>query len=540
MMLEMDCQDRQDSVQEVACDEMTRSLMVRIGCSPEAALLCGRAVAAQANGDVCLGPLTESETNALKGMPGIECVTTEETEIGKPFVLSGRLLYTRRNWQYERHVGRRVGKMASTVAGPPVEVPNDGPFAEMEARQRAGVEMMCNHQFALLTGGPGTGKTFAIARAVKLIRDQGREVRLGLAAPTGKAAARVKEAMVKEAELLGLGEIPNATTLHSLLEPNHDLVSFRRNRRNPLPLDWLIVDEASMIDLPLMSKLLDALPDDCRLTLVGDANQLASVEPGRVFGDLCRMPGLPKCELNVSRRFPQGGEIDILATAVNEGRGEDALKLLENPDNELLNYEVISEKLAFQPEAWGGFLDVVSQHLTDFARQDTEAGALEKLNGCRILCAMRHGPYGVDCLNQFVKSKLGNKAPVPMMIVKNNHDLGVNNGDVGVVMPGDDSLYVLNEDKTIRRIPLALLPDREMAFASTIHKAQGSEYQNVIIVLPPTPRLSEAQTLNPLLTREILYTAITRTKNKIFLFAGDTSVLACCNHAIRRQTGLGQ
>ncbi|MBR4673114.1 MAG: exodeoxyribonuclease V subunit alpha [Victivallales bacterium] len=538
MMLEMDSHDEQNSLQGEACDEMARSLMVRMGCSPEAAQLCGRAVAAQANGDVCLGPLTQDEINALKGMPGIECVAMEETEIEKPFVLSGKMLYTRRNWQYEQNVGRRVKEMADAEAGNPMEVPYDGPFAGMEARQREGVEKMCNHRFALLTGGPGTGKTFTIARAVKLIREQGGDVRLWLAAPTGKAAARVKEAMVKEAEQLGLGDIPNATTIHALLEPNSDLVTFRRNRRNPLPLDWLIVDEASMIDLPLMSKLLDALPEGCRLTLVGDANQLASVEPGRVFGDLCRMSGLPKCVLNVSRRFPQGGEIDNLATTVNEGYGQKALEMLKNPENRLLHYEAIHEKNAFQPELWGGFLEVVKRHLEDFARQDTVRGALEKLNDCRVLCAMRHGPYGVDRLNQFIKSKLGDKTPVPMMIVKNNRALGVNNGDVGVVMPRDDSFNLLNEDKTIRRIPLALLPDREVAFASTIHKAQGSEYEDVVIVLPPTPFLPDTQNLNPLLTREILYTAITRTKNKVFLFGGDSSVIACCEHAIQRRTGL--
>jgi exodeoxyribonuclease V alpha subunit len=141
----------------------------------------------------------------------------------------------------------------------------------------------------------------------------------------------------------------------------------------------------------------------------------------------------------------------------------------------------------------------------------------------------------VEHLNRVIQKLLGEKAPVPMMIVKNNHSLGVNNGDVGVVMPNDDTLYLLNEDKTVRRIPLALLPDREMAFASTIHKAQGSEYDDVIIVMPPT---AEAEKSNPLLTREILYTAITRTKKQVFLYSDDASIKTCCQNCIKRQTGL--
>ena len=516
-------------------DAMTADLMRRMGCSKKVAEFCGKAVFLQnSRGDVCVPVDDNALAEELKAAPGIVCLEDGDEVANAPFVFYGGSLYTRRNWQYERNIRNRIRTMAGAAVAETITVPDDGPFAKMEANQRQGVEIMCNHRFALLTGGPGTGKTFTIARAVKLIQDQGGTLRLGLAAPTGKAAARVKESMVKEAEALGLEAIPNATTLHSLLEPNYDLVSFKHNRENPLPLDWLIVDEASMIDLALMSKLLDALPDGCRLTLVGDAHQLASVEPGRVFGDLCQMDGLPICRLDVSRRFPQGGEIDTLAQAVNEGQGENALEMLRKA-NELLHYEVILGKTAFQPEKWGSFVETVKSHFAEFAAQRTPEGALEKLNDCRVLCALRHGPYGVEHLNRVIQKLLGEKAPVPMMIVKNNHSLGVNNGDVGVVMPNDDTLYLLNEDKTVRRIPLALLPDREMAFASTIHKAQGSEYDDVIIVMPST---AEAEKSNPLLTREILYTAITRTKKQVFLYSDDASIKTCCQNCIKRQTGL--
>ena len=518
-----------------------------MGCTAKVAELCGRVVGAQVDGHVCLGPLDEAQCAALRDAPqAIACIApgdaAEGTAAGRrPFVLYGKLLYTWRAWKYEQLVLTQIRRMAATRVDKKIAVPEDGIFAQMEKCQRDGVAMMCNHRFSLLTGGPGTGKTFTIARAVKLIQEQ-EDVRLGLAAPTGKAAARMKEAMEAEAQKLGLqGRIPNASTLHTLLKPNYDLVTFKHNRQNPLSLDWLIVDEASMIDLPMMAKLLDALPSGCRLTLVGDDNQLASVEPGRVFGDLCRMEGLPKCELNISRRFPHGGEIDSLAKAVNAGKAETALAMLKAEANSLLHYVSIE---GANPEHWAKILlPVLQDRFAAFASQTTAKEALDKLNDCRILCAMRNGPYGINRLNRFVQETLekangGRPVPVPMMITANNSSLGVNNGDVGVVMPGQQSLHLKREDGSTREISLALLPDLETAFASTIHKAQGSEYGDVVIVLPPTPKMPDSTVDNPLLTREILYTAITRTKGQVFVFAGDPSIRTCCERNIQRQTGL--
>ena len=532
-------QIRYDGENEIVCDEMTKSLMLRMGCSDEAAELCGLAVGTQANGNVCLGPLDEKSCAVLKEAPAVTCFSDGDDAfvVNTPFILNDSLLYSRRNWIYEQTIKKRVIDLSADKIGDSVAVPNDGAFESLNECQREAVEMMCSNRFSILTGGPGTGKTFTIARAVKLSLEK-ETLRLGLAAPTGKAAARVKESMTNVANNIGLNEIPPATTIHSLLESNYDLVTFKHNKENPLPLDWLIVDEASMIDLPMMAKLLDALKPDCRLTLVGDANQLASVEPGRVFGDLCRMDCIAKCELNESRRFPAGGEIERLAAAVNEKRPQDALAILKQESNELIIYNELHEQNADYPEKWGTFAKVVREHFHDFSIQTTTEEALKRLNDCRILCAMRHGPYGVKRLNAFMCKVLGDKSPIPMMITENDHSLGVNNGDVGVVMPKDNCLSILLEDGTLRRIPLPLLPSLEMAFASTIHKAQGSEYKDVVIVLPPNPKLHDSQQENPLLTREILYTAITRTKEKVFLYGSDASVEQCCNNAICRQTGL--
>ena len=536
------------SCQEPVCDEMTKDLMLRMGCSEEVARLCGLAVGTQNLGNVCLGPLSDADCKALKATSAVACHAPGESEIEPtPFILSGNFLYTRRNWLYEQTVRNRVLKMSKVELGNEIVVPDDGVFAQLKVRQRQAVEMMCSKQFSLLTGGPGTGKTYTIARAVKLIREKG-EIHLGLVAPTGKAAARVKESMVKEAEALGLNVIPTASTIHKLLEPNYDLVTFKHNKNNLLPLNWLIVDEASMIDLPMMAKLLDALPDDCRLTLVGDANQLASVEAGHVFGDLCNMKDVAKCELNVSQRFSQDGEIFTLASAVNNNCPQEALKILHSP-SDTLHYYQLKVQDAFKPQNWTKFFAAVKEHFKEFSRQTTAEDAIKRINDCRILCAMRKGPYGVNFLNKVVLKLLEEKTsaqphvktPVPMMITKNDKMLGVNNGDVGVVMPKDDYLSLPTDDgQTIRRIPLDLLPDLEMAFASSIHKSQGSEYENVVIVLPPNPISPESQQLNPLLTREILYTAITRTKKGVFLFGSDASIEACCSHAICRQTGLAK
>ena len=522
---------------QLVCDEMTRDLVLRMGCSDAAAQLCGLAVGTQASGSVCLGPLDEKDCETLRAYPDI--ISDGGASIA-PFILSGNLLYTRRNWLYEQTVRTQVEEMSVQTLDINVEVPSDGIFQNMEQRQREAIEMMCRRRFSLLTGGPGTGKTYTIARAVLLSQQTDGNLRLGLAAPTGKAAARVKEAMDKEANILGLSDMPPATTIHSLLQPNYDLVTFKYNKANPLPLDWLIVDEASMIDLPLMAKLLDALPPGCRLTLVGDAHQLASVEPGRVFGDLCRMPGIPKCELNVSRRFPQGGEIERLATAVNTGDCETVLSMLKKSSNELLHYTSLADFSPDKPKGWGDFTAVIKEHFKSFVNAESPEQALAALNDCRILCAMRHGMYGMTRLNAFVKSLLGDDAPIPMMIIKNDHSLGVNNGDVGVVIPKlkDESLHLPTTDGNIHSIPLALLPKTEMAFASTIHKAQGSEYKDVVIVLPPISQMYDTKLDNPLLTREILYTAITRTKKAVFLYGGDDSIRTCCTHAVKRQTGL--
>ncbi len=442
-----------------------------------------------------------------------------------PFVVSGDLLYTRRNWQYERNVAERIGRMAGNVLASDVTLPDDEFYSLLRNEQRDAVLAMCKSQFSILTGGPGTGKTHTIARSVKYLQDTNPDLRLALAAPTGKAAARLTESMAKA----GVTAAP-ATTIHALLGARYDLVSFHHGRENPLSVDWLIVDEASMIGMPLMSKLLDALPAGCRLTLVGDVDQLASVERGHVFGDLCRMTGVSISRLRESTRFPPDGDIARIAAAVNGNNPAEAMAIL-GAGRDVVSYVDLSGAPAAAPAAWPGFVDMCRGRFAAFAASKDPEIALDRLNGFRILCALRHGPYGAERLNEFVRKLLGRGCPVPMMITQNDRLQDVANGDVGVVMPDDpQSLYLPMAGGT-RSIRLELLPAMELAFATTIHKSQGSEFDDVAIVLPPDGD-------SPLLTREILYTGITRTKGSVRLYAGEASIVACCQKTVERVTGL--
>ena len=507
--------------------DAVKDLVLRMtGGNAAVAEICSSTVAGVEEGSVCRR-VDEEEAKLLSAEPSVACFVDAPSgaECAEtPFVVCGDLLYTRRNWLYERNVATRIATMAANVSGGDVELPADEFYARLREEQREAVVAMCRAQFTILTGGPGTGKTHTIARAVRYLQEANPGLRLALAAPTGKAAARMTESMSKA----GIVSAP-ATTIHSLLGSRHDLVSFHHGRENPLAADWLIVDEASMIDLPLMSKLLDALPEDCKLTLVGDMDQLASVERGRVFGDLCRMPGVSISRLRESTRFPPDGEIARIADAVNGNRPDEVMSILRTGGG-IVNY-VSLDTAAASPGAWPGFLELCREKFARFAASADAQSALERLNDFRVLCALRHGPYGVERLNECIKARLGKGCPIPMMITQNDRLQAVSNGDVGVVMPDDPkSLHLPGEGKP-RAVRLELLPSTELAFATTIHKSQGSEFDDVAIVLPPDGE-------SPLLTREILYTGITRTKGTVHIYAGDASVKACCLRSVERVTGL--
>lgn len=496
------------------------------------ARLCSETVGDLDEGHVCRRVSKEErkELSSLdKLVKDLSNNQADDTQ-GSIFILNGDLLYTRRNWLYECQVKASISKMNSSANDAEITLPDNDFYNKLRQDQRDAVISMCKRRFTILTGGPGTGKTHTIARAVSFLKESNPDIRLGLAAPTGKAAARMMESMQKALGDEAMKDVPVATTLHSLLRPNYDLVTFKHNHDNPVAFDWLIIDEASMIGLPMMAKLLDALPETCRLTLVGDVDQLASVERGHILGDLCQAYPESICRLTESARFPKDGAIARLANAINEGRSDDAISVLGEGTDEV-SYIDIAGKPEFNPEEWCNFSDIIKDGLGNgFAKSKTPEDALNHLNDFRLLCAFRNGPYGVGRLNDFVKNLLGHKTPIPYMITQNDQYLNVSNGDVGVVMANEPNLLYLASGSGTRNIRLELLPSIEMAFASTIHKSQGSEFTDVAIVLPPSGD-------NPLLTREILYTGITRTKKKVFLYAGEESIRHCCEFKVERISG---
>ena len=511
--------------------EMVKDLVLRMSCGrTDVATLCAQTVEDVEDGSVC-SRVTAAESEILLSAPEIVSSVAEGTDpdaVKTPFVLSGDLLYSRRNWFYETVV-RGYVEALSVSSADAVRVPDESFYAQCRfsprQEQKDAIAVMCREQFSILTGGPGTGKTFTIAQAVKFVRSGFAGLRLGLAAPTGKAAMRMKESIEKE-----MDNVPEATTLHTLLGSNYDLVTFKHNRINPLPLDWLIVDEASMIGLPMMAKLIEALPETCRLTLVGDVDQLASVERGHVLGDLCRMKKVRLCRLSQSTRFPPDGGIAKLAKAVNENRPQDALEILklEKPP---VSYADLSQSQPFSPQGWPGFLPMIKEGFAAFSASRSAEEALAHLNDFRILCALRQGPFGVEEMNRFVQSVLGRSCPQPVMITQNDRTQDVANGDVGVILPDDPKWMHLPAKGGTRAIRIELLPSVEKAFATTIHKSQGSEFNDVAIVLPPEGE-------SPLLTREILYTGITRTRKTVHVYAGDASIRKCCEKTVERVSGM--
>jgi exodeoxyribonuclease V alpha subunit len=454
------------------------------------------------------------------------------------FVLKDDRLYLRRYWDYERKVEAALKRMnaASGIKADGTKL--ERYFSEPgSVEQKAAAKKVIETRLSLLSGGPGTGKTYTLARAVAVLAEMshgnGATLTVHLVAPTGKAAVRmvesVKEAKRKLSET-GFGRavveaIPEkASTIHRLLETEYRSPYFKRGARNPLAADMVIVDEASMVDLPLMAKLLDALPEKCALMLVGDIDQLASVEPGRVYGDVCRAaePGGPLAgclgRLTRSWRFPENSAIGRISRLVNAGRDEEAWKALQASSEDRALKVLDSPTLH---EEKGAFRDLVEGEMGAFLRAKEPAEALAAGSNFRILCALRKGPYGVQRMNRRVEKILSGKGLEPgakfydhqlIMVKVNTPSLGLYNGDVGVVLarPRDEErkgylAWFPDAEKGARSVPVSLLPDHETAFAMTVHKAQGSEFPCVALILPDGEP-------SPILTRELLYTGMTRVR----------------------------
>jgi exodeoxyribonuclease V alpha subunit len=554
----------------------------------------------------------------------------DDAPVLRPLVLVGARLYLARQFEHERALGQALRVRAAApwhlhedaAAQATAEAATAG-FAQLRAAlatlfeaaadepvnwQRVAAGMMLGRGLTVITGGPGTGKTTTVTRALVLLAHLHPHARIALAAPTGKAAARLGEAVQQAKQRLrermaagdasiderALVRVPEqGTTLHRLLGYRPLENSFRHHAREPLPVDVLVIDEASMLDLRLARAALAALAPDARLVIVGDKDQLSSVDAGRVLGDICAgldehfeqrrfspataaalealtgqpimplaapdVPAMADCVawLRRSHRFVQGGGIARLAEAINRG---DAAAMrqaaasddvqVQDPDTTALVQHAV---LRYRP-------------MLAAARAGDAKGALAALGGFRVLCAVREGRDGVLALNRAIGEALAGdpqpaqqhiassaarpsssaapqlsssaapRAGLPVIVLRNDPRNGLANGDVGVLVRDGDTTAVAfpGADGGVRLLPLARLPAWEPVYAMTIHKSQGSEFADVAVVLPRAPSANESR----LLTRELLYTAVTRARERVQVLATSAVLQAALATRTRRASSL--
>ena len=476
--------------------------------------------------------------------------------VAEPTVLhlDGGLLYLDRYWIEECRVAEDVRTLAAaTRSGPAVDI--DRLFPTAYAEQRGAAEVALSRALTVLTGGPGTGKTTTVARLLALLAEQaelagGPPLRIALAAPTGKAAARLLEAVQAEVgalEVVDRDRLPElrATTLHRLLGSRPDTSSrFRHNRDNRLPHDVIVVDETSMVSLTMMARLLEAVRPDSRLLLVGDPDQLASVEAGAVLADLVDgLAGIddgPIARLVTSHRF--GESIGALASAIRAGDADTALDVLaaggshiEWADTDqpagILRKVLVPQALALREAAVLG----------------NGPEALRTLEQHRMLCAHRRGPFGVDYWNRQTERWLAEQTDTPLwaawyvgrpvLVTANDYGSGLYNGDTGVTVLRDGALRAVMavpapDGSGPLEFATSRIADIETMHAMTIHKSQGSQAAEVTVLVPPVD--------SRLLTRELLYTAVTRAREKVRLIGTADQVRAAIDRRAVRATGLSR
>ena len=442
-------------------------------------------------------------------------------------------------------------------------------------------------RFCVISGGPGTGKTFAMAKILALLIEQSKEYRLKimLAAPTGKAAARIGESIMAAKKTLNcsvdvIEAIPSETfTIHRMLKTIPGSPYFRHNAENPLDADVVVVDEASMVDLALMSKLVAAVPVDAKLILIGDKDQLASVEAGSVLGDICdwnnihgfsihfrnKMEKLLGQKIDVSSkehkdssglydcmvvlkknyRFTDKSGIGELSRAVNHGDIDKVLSLLKT-DNDQIEWEDIS----LSHDLSRAITKRVIESYSDYLNTDDPYRALELFSRFKILCAVKIGSFGVNAVNRLSEKVLIREGLIetdsspskpwyrgrPVLVTRNDYNLELFNGDIGITMPvpGSSSkdmyVYFPGNSGELRRFSPHRLPEHETVYAMTVHKSQGSEFENILFILPDRDY--------PVLTRELFYTGITRASQNVSIWGSEDVLRSTISRKIERTSGL--
>lgn len=478
-----------------------------------------------------------------------------------PLVLIDDRLYLERYYRFEQQVASlieaRLGPAHEPVA-PAVRETLDrllAPEGAPTSQHRAALQAL-EGRLAVIAGGPGTGKTHTIGALLVALAeaDPPGFPLVAVCAPTGKAAARLGEAIHDQAAATGdpavietLARV-DPSTIHRLLGWTWGRSRFARNEDNRLPHDLVIVDEMSMVSLPLAARLLAAVRDDATVVVVGDPFQLESIEAGTVLADIVgpagdgEPPEVPIRErvtvLERVYRFEEDSPIASFAEAVRRGEDGHALDLLVSGDQ--LRWVEDATGPGFE-ELWSTVIDQRAR-LVELARNEDAAGAMAALTEVAVLCAHRQGPAGVSGWSRRIESALDERYPGlrwkgewypgrPVMITRNDYTLDLYNGDIGVAVGPHERMQAVFERGELRTFPLSHLTEHTTVHAMTIHKSQGSQFDQVVVVLPDEE--------SRLLTRELLYTAVTRAREKVWLVGGEAVIRQAIHRSVERASGLG-
>lgn len=483
----------------------------------------------------------------------------EHGSVDKPLMYFDGRLYLSRQWEDERRVAialkHRLGESQRTVAGAEAMVRRLFPDAEANDRQMQAVRTSLGSGTSVLMGGPGTGKTYTIARILLAMlgcHEGDRPLRIALAAPTAKAAAQMRESLLQAiggdhsfpSEHVELLRDLEPTTIHRLLgRRTRTQTRFAHDAAKPLDVDVVIVDEMSMVSLALMARLLEAMRPETRLVLVGDPDQLASVENGSILPDLSHVQdrfGHAITRLEVSHRNRLTASSAFTEAVRTEDVGTVTAMLSHGQASGESSFEFIPFEGGLQRANKELIARVVGLFQT--AKVAASAGdvesALDGVAAARVVCAHRQGDHGVEGWNQVINDKVFDKSPgweSGKFVIKTRNDPanGLANGDSGIVVrpePDGPLSFAFRRGSDVLTKPTSAVDDIELAFATTVHKAQGSEFGTVVVVVPPKS--------SPLCTRELLYTAVTRAKPKVILVGATEDVLHAVNTTFERFSGL--
>ncbi|MFW1921267.1 exodeoxyribonuclease V subunit alpha [Acinetobacter geminorum] len=543
---------------------------------PEVTSYLQQLIEASLQGDSCID--ISSEQIAALGQLAISA--DQATSKVAPCVYDEQGLALYRYWHLEQRLAEQICRLKQQLIQP---VSCDDYLDLLtDPHQQAALQMVARQGLSIITGGPGTGKTYTLARIIAVLSQAIPHIRVAMAAPTGKAAQRMQEALqnsFNDPKLLESGlvseELRNqgTQTIHRLLGMGHSQTP-RFNQKQPLPYDVIVVDEASMLDLNLATLLFEAVPESCRIILLGDANQLASVDVGVVLADLQQIQALAdnRVQLQTSRRFAEGALIGQVAKFIQaQTHQQDHVEILQRfevdivqvselkpillqrdmpdviqleylPEGSLLDLDNYYQKLML---GFQGYVQSLKNYLQEERSIEQVQNVVKAFDDYRILTAVRHGPFGLQQLNQYAQRWLQQQLSIvtlggwyvgrPVMMTYNDYQLGISNGDIGLcfehrTQPQQFEVYFpsLNKWVAANRLSKSI----QSAFALTIHKSQGSEFTHTAVVLD--------QAAKNLLSQELIYTAITRAKKVVSLLVHQEALLQAFTVRTTRKSGLVQ